>query len=385
MREGRLRLAFLVARDWTHPLRAGGDLYMSALARTAAAQQHEVVYVSSAHPGAPAEQILDGVKVVRLGGPPPQVGRALAYYRRQLAGRVDAVVAEVVGGMYLPYFAPLWVKEPLVCFWYQYTAPLARAQFSLPLYLAALGMEYLVLRAHEGVQKVTLAADRARELVEFGVRPAELSVIPGALSPEQLAMVPPECARSQPPTFVYIGKLRRFKCPLHLVEAVALLRSRGVIVRAVLAGYPDGRGYESELLNRITQLGLDGQIELRIDISEPDKFALLAAATAVVVPSPVEGFSFSVLEANVAGTPAIVSEGVPHDVVVERVNGMRYPFGNVEMLANCMQELAQNQRLVAEMGMEGRQKAQSYSWEANLDQLLGLVRKQLPFQRGAAG
>src|SRR5207248_9364179 len=96
-----------------------------------------------------------------------------------------------------------------------------------------------------------------------------------------------------------------------------------------LAGYPDGRRYEAEVLRRISDLELNDCVEVRIDISEREKFALLAGATAVVVPSPVEGFSLCAIEGNIAGTPAVVSDGVPNDVVADLDNGLRYPSGDI--------------------------------------------------------
>jgi glycosyltransferase involved in cell wall biosynthesis len=79
--------------------------------------------------------------------------------------------------------------------------------------------------------------------------------------------------------------------------------------RLVIAGRRDDEGYRRDLLRQIEELGLNGAVEFAFDLSEDTKRELLGRASALVLPSPVEGFGIVLLEAAAQGTPAVVSEG----------------------------------------------------------------------------
>ena len=102
----RLRVLFLASRDWYHPATTGGDITLWENARYLASVGHEVTFVAARYAGAPQEELLDGIKVVRLGGLHSLWLRTFTYYLSRGRGRYDVVVAEGFGGSRIPRLTP---------------------------------------------------------------------------------------------------------------------------------------------------------------------------------------------------------------------------------------------------------------------------------------
>lgn len=111
---------------------------------------------------------------------------------------------------------------------------------------------------------------------------------------------------SGPPVLLYCGKLVPIKAPQLLLTAFAALRRSGVAAALVLAGdgplRPELEAWVREhAVPDVHFLGFKNQSELP---------ALYAAADALVLPSQRETFGIVVVEAQNAGLPVVVSDGV---------------------------------------------------------------------------
>lgn len=104
---------------------------------------------------------------------------------------------------------------------------------------------------------------------------------------------------------VSVGRIEPVKNQLLLVEAVAVLRERGVDARLVLAGGVADPLYALRLERRIEALGLDEVVHLPGLVE--DIPGLLAASDLFVLPSLFEGLSLAAAEALSAGLPAVLS------------------------------------------------------------------------------
>ena len=110
---------------------------------------------------------------------------------------------------------------------------------------------------------------------------------------------------SRPITFVSVMRLAGRKRPLPLLEAFAAAR------RAVPADLPlrlviVGEGpLERKVRARITDLGLDGCVELTGGLSRDEIRDLYRSADGYVAPSHQESFGIAALEARAAGLPVV--------------------------------------------------------------------------------
>src|SRR5262249_39173143 len=103
------------------------------------------------------------------------------------------------------------------------------------------------------------------------------------------------------PVLLTVSAKRPHKNLLRLLEAVALLEERPVVV---MPGY--ATPHEAELRSRAAELGLRAVFPAWV--SAEDLEGLYALATAFVSPSLAEGFGLPVLEAMARGVPVACSD-----------------------------------------------------------------------------
>lgn len=104
-----------------------------------------------------------------------------------------------------------------------------------------------------------------------------------------------------------VGRFKPRKNQLALLEAVALLHSRGHPVRCVFAGTCDAgsTGYRDELLARASNLGDDAAVVDGADDNEIER--LMRLADLVVQPSLSEGLGLATIEALYADIPVLAT------------------------------------------------------------------------------
>lgn len=148
-----------------------------------------------------------------------------------------------------------------------------------------------------------------------------------------------------------IGKLEEQKGHRYLIEALALLRHRGIVARLLLAG--EGRK-RSALESLVASLGLEHQVMLlgtRNDLGD-----LFRAMDVFVMPSLWEGLSLAMLSAMAAGLPVVATPvGGVSRVFCSDEYGFTVPAGNSAALADKIAECLQNLPAAMVKGMKGAQ------------------------------
>jgi glycosyltransferase involved in cell wall biosynthesis len=353
-----MRILFLVSRDDKNPRAAGGDVQGCVYARYLAEAGHDVTYVTSHYPGATRSEDIDGVRVLRLAPPALLPLAALRFYQRE-GRRFDVVYQEAIGGTRLPFLAPLYVDKPLVSAWYQANGPIFSNQYPRPLAGALSAAERILAGLHGRSVVVTPSAARRHDLLRLGFDRRRVFVVP----PLGIDGPPPgyRPASERQPLIVWLGKIRRYKRIDHAVQAMKKVAMDCPEARMVIAGRQDDSAYQSQLRRLIKDLGLSGRVSFALDLSEEEKYRLLASARALVLPSPIEGFGIVILEANVCGTPAVVSNGVPEDAVVDGYNGLRVPFGDIDALAAGLVRVLKDDALFEALSRNATQHAGKFS------------------------
>jgi glycosyltransferase involved in cell wall biosynthesis len=300
------------------------------------------------------------VQIVRLG---PVLGlwlRTFLYYTRSCRGRYDVVVAEGFGGSRIPRFAPLYVREPILTEWHQVHRDLFANQFPRPLVPVLNALERLTAYVHRNTLVRAGTADWRGAFARLGFKPEKIVIVPVSIAEDWLT------GNGRPqvsePRIVWLGKFRRYKCPHHVVRAVRLLKDRGIAATLTLAGRHDDRRYESGLRRLVVRLGIEDRVDFRFDLSESEKRSLLRNARVLVLPSAVEGFGIVVLEANACGVPVVASSGVPPGAVEHGHNGLRYPFADIEGLADATAELLTDDALHARLSTNASAFARRFRW-----------------------
>lgn len=163
-----------------------------------------------------------------------------------------------------------------------------------------------------------------------------------------------------------VGRLEEQKGHRYLIEALALLRQRGMAARLLLVG----EGRERPALEaQIANLGLEQQVMMlgtRNDLGD-----LFRAMDVFVMPSLWEGLSLAMLSAMAAGLPVVAtSVGGVSQVFCNDEFGYAVPAGNAAALADKIAECFANLSAAVAKGEKGAQHVRdNYSDEAMVRRL----------------
>lgn len=137
----------------------------------------------------------------------------------------------------------------------------------------------------------------------------------------------------------FAGKYIERKNPFEFIEAIEKAHQRDPRVRGIMIG---GGDLESEINQRLRQLRNAEVINLGF-VNQAKIPLYYAAMDVFVVTSWIDPHPLVVSEAMVSGTPPILSDRCGNwgynDTVRHRYNGLVYPCGNSDVLANGMLEM----------------------------------------------
>lgn len=171
-----------------------------------------------------------------------------------------------------------------------------------------------------------------------------------------------KCKYYLPEKYVlFIGSLEPRKNIKTLVEAFAQLplRLRDEFP-LVIAG---GKGWmNSDIQQRITELGLNKDIHFAGFIDAADISAVYSGATVFVYPSLYEGFGLPILEAMSCGTPVISSNTSSMPEVAGDAALLVEPTRSEE-LSFALLKLLESESLQQELKQKGLLQASLFSWE----------------------
>ncbi len=349
-------------QDPRNPQAGGAEIHLREIFRRLSARGHRITWLASGWRGSPDRDLIDGIEIRRVGG-----RYTFGVHAHRTAGALLAterfdLLVEALNKV--PVFTPLWAPVPTVLLVHHLFGTTAFREASAPLAAATWLLERPLGAVYRGVPVQAISQSTADDLVARGLRDADIQVIhPGV----DLAWFRPgpTGTRAAEPTFVYIGRLKRYKRVDLIVRAVAELASRGVAVQLRIAGRGDR---EPQLRVLADRLGIADRVEFLGYVSEARKRELFQQAWANVFTSPKEGWGITNIEAAACGTPSVAADapGLRESVVSGRT-GLLVPVGEVRALADAIATLALDLARVEALGRGARAFAESLSWDAAAD------------------
>jgi glycosyltransferase involved in cell wall biosynthesis len=353
-----LRILVLNWQDLANPASGGAETHLHETFGRLAARGHEVDLLVSGFRGGRRLAEADGMRIHRAGGRHTFSLAAPRYFRRRLASTPWDVVVEDLNKV--PLFAPLWAPGPLVLLVHHLFGATAFREASLPLAATTWLLERPLPRVYRGLPVQAVSESTADDLVARGLRREDIEVIHNGVDLTHLTPGPPG-GRLGEPTFLYLGRLKRYKRVDLVLQAVALLRDRGLDVRLRIAG----RGGDEGRLRAVTRgLGLGARVTFEGFVTEERKRELLRGCWSTVLASPKEGWGITNVEAAACGTPAVAADAPGlRESVRDGVTGLLFPEGDAGALADALGRLASAPAAVEAMGAAARRFAGEFTWE----------------------
>lgn len=213
---------------------------------------------------------------------------------------------------------------------------------------------------------LTITPTEADFYATHGMPRERLRVVAGGVNPDKLLGGNAERFRAHHqiylPIVTFLSAMSYDKGATHVVDAVRKLWSIGVDLELVMAGslWPDFRRYFAKVPEHER-----ARVRILGHISDEDKRDLLAATDVFVMPSRTDSFGIVYLEAWLYGKPVIGARawGIG-DVIIDGVDGLLVPFGDVGSLAHELAALLSDPSRRAQLGEAGRRKVLAhYTWE----------------------
>ena len=367
-----MRLLVVNWNDRENPQAGGAEIHLHALFGRIAQWGHEVRLIASGWPGGPATAVVDGIQVTRIGGRHSFALRARGAVRRALRATPFDVVVEDINKV--PLFLPTLTRLPFVAIVPHLFGTTAFAEASAPMAAVVWGSELPIPWVYKHAGFHAISESTRDDLVRRGV-PAERIVVihPGVDSQGYRPdLTTPRATR---PTFLYLGRLKRYKGVEFAIRAVAAVRATRPDITLEICG----QGADRLRLERLAaEHRVSDAVRFLGYVSEEEKPRLLRRAWAVVFPSPKEGWGITNVEAAACGTAALASDSPGlRESVQNSVTGYLVPHGDVPALADRMLALAADSSLVERLGRAARRFAEGLSWESAARATLAHIEKMV--------
>jgi glycosyltransferase involved in cell wall biosynthesis len=349
--------------DLENPQAGGAEIHFFEIFGRLVQRGHEVTLICSGWKGADASRNIDGVEVRRFGGRHSFALRGRGAVRRVLSQCSYDVVVEDINK--LPLYLATMTRLPCYVIVPHLFGTTAFKEATLPIATLVWLAERPIPRVYRRAAFHAISDSTREDLICRGVPAPSVRVIfPGVdadwFRPDET--VP----RFEVPTFVYVGRLKRYKGVDTVLQAVALLREEGLDVRLQIAGKGDD---QSRLEQIASDLDLGGSVSFLGFVTEGEKRTLLRRAWALVFPSVKEGWGIANVEASACGTPTIASNSPGlRESVVDGETGILVPHRDRHALADAMKRISCSAETVAEFGRSGRHFAESLSWDSAAEQ-----------------
>ena len=345
-------------QDPANPHAGGAELHLFELFSRLAGRGHRVHLVCSGWKGGSARAELRGITIERHGGRYSFAGRARGAFRAALRAEPWDVVVEDINK--LPLFLAGLTRLPFAVIVPHLFGTTAFREASWPVAALVNLAERPIPQAYRRAGFHAISESTRDDLVSRGVAAEQVRVIHPGLDAEHYSPRP-GLDRTASATFLYVGRLRRYKGVGVALRALALARRSRPDLSLDIAGTgPD----EARLRRLAARLGIAGAVRFHGYVDEPRKLELYRTAWANVFPSPKEGWGLTVMEAAGCGTLSLASDSPGlRDSVRHGRTGYLVPHGDAAALASRMLELAADPERVARLGAGAREAALAWSWD----------------------
>jgi len=350
-----VRLLAVNWQDAGNPQAGGAEIHLHEIFGRLARRGHDVALLCGGWRGASPRVIGDDMEIHRVGTRHTFPFLARRYYADVLAKRGEHVLIEDINKV--PLFTPRWGAPRVMALVPHLFGGTAFQEAAAPVATAVWLAERPLARVYRDVPFEAISVSTADDLAERGIPRQAIRVIhPGVRSDH---FTPDASVRDAAPSFVYLGRLKRYKGVDLVIRAFARVARRDATLQ--IAGTGD---YRPALERLAGSLDLGGRVSFLGFIPEEQKLSLLRRAWALVFASPKEGWGMTNLEAAACQTPVIASDSPGlRESVIHDETGILVPHGDRAAMVAAMDRIASSPELVRTMGERGRRFAEGFTWD----------------------
>ena len=372
------RVLILNERDPRHPRAGGAEVHLTELAPRLAERGFEITQLACSFAGAREEEVVDSMRVRRLGSLATYYPRVAWTCARETRRGCFDVVMEVL--CKLPFFSPLYSAAPVLAVCHHLFGRAAYRQLPWPAATCVIAAENAIPTFYRKPPFIAVSPSTRDDLIERGIGAERIRVIfsgsvksggtvsengtPRSGAPS-ISPPPADLENPTPRTVTFLGRLEPYKQIDTLLRAMALLSDRFPDVGILVIG----RGVERQRLEGVaSELGLRERTRFTGFVSAAQRDALLARSSVCVCPSEKEGWGLTVIEANALGVPVVATDAPGlRDSVRDGETGFLVPDGDIAAFADRIGRLLSDDALSARMSEAATAWARHFDWDRAAD------------------
>jgi glycosyltransferase involved in cell wall biosynthesis len=389
--------------SWEYPPKIVGGIarHVYDLANALVAQGIKVNIITCEHPGAPAEQIENGVEISRVtpAGGANDFIHWVQLLNDAMYARADRLLAELTAepvpapkkrGSKKQAAAP--EREPILLHAHDWLAHYAanglKHKYHIPMvatihatengrnngiYTPTQGyINHVEWELQYAAWRVIVCSNYMRRECEraLGTPWEKMEVIYNGVDPSKFKIDPPDYelaefrARYAAPyekIIFFVGRMVREKGVQTLIEALPKIRWEYRDAKLLICG----GGYRDHLINLAKSIGMESQVYFTGFVSDDDLMKIYRVADVACFPSLYEPFGIVALEGLASHTPVVTSDagGLP-EIVEHGVTGTTTYAGNPNSLADGIVSVLKNPQKAHRMADIGYERVLSvFNWE----------------------
>jgi glycosyltransferase involved in cell wall biosynthesis len=355
-------------RCFKNPLAGGAEIYFQEIFKRIVNMGHKVTQLAVQFNNAPENEIIDGIKIIRIGTKNTfnfAVYRELPHLLEQ--ENYDIVIDDLNK---IPFYSPWLTKKPVLALMMHLFRKSIFSEVFFPFASYVYLTESLIPLCYKKNYFAALSESSKQDLVKMGIKPDKIVTIPPGID---LQLYQPNDAIKQDNLIIHTGRLKKYKSTDHLIMVTQRLIEKRKDLKVVIIGGGDDLPRLKELTKK---LALENYITFTGYIPEHKKINYYQKASVLVENSIKEGWGMIVIEANACGTPVIASRSPGlRDAVLDQKTGFLYDYANINELAEKIELLLDNKTLHRQMAQAGIQWAKNFSWDNAAKEMLKIIKK----------
>ena len=368
--EGKRNILIFNWRDTKHVWAGGAEVYIQELAKRWVEKGHSVTIFCGWDGKSGRNGQVDGVNVIRRGGFYTVYLFAALYYLFRLRGEFDIVVDSENG---VPFFSPLFVGVPKILLIHHVHQEVFRKYLRVPFSNLAGFLESKVMPYFYSNPSVVTVSNSSKDdiLARVWTEERNIEIITPGINTEKFSI----SEKTKYPSFVYLGRLKDYKNIDILIKAFAQIYAQHPNAKLNIAGL----GESLYALKRLAKkLKIEHAVEFLGRVSDEERKRLFSESWVAVQPSLIEGWGFTVIEANASGTPVIASnvKGL-RDSVIDGETGILFPVGDLAKLTQVMESLKSNGIMREKLSQNAYEWSQRFNWDLAATKFEGVLEKEI--------
>ncbi|MCL4480680.1 MAG: glycosyltransferase family 4 protein [Candidatus Thermoplasmatota archaeon] len=356
-----MRILWVAHRDPISPQAGGAERTIYEVSKRLAKNGHKIILLTGGWKDSKKVEQLNGIEIHRFG---KNLGPHLVLPVFLLKSRYDFVVNDL--GHAIPWPSSVILSKNNIVFFRHLHSRSLPGQVNPVIAKLITSIEKLYFIIYHKTKFVTESSTSRSDLINLGISEKKIIMNPPGVDTNTFR----PAIKSQYPSIVYFGGMRKYKRPQESIFLLKDLISRCQDIRLFIIG----TGPEEEKLKHLSiELNLQESVDFLGRVSTKELSRIISSAWLNVHTSVTEGWGYSILEASSAGTPTVAYD-VPgvRDAIEDGLNGTKVMDGNRKALANAAHSILTNPE---KWWSSSVKVARKYSWDKTAERWIQIFEK----------